>query len=134
MNFGDIFSQWESRYGVHDKDAEAEDADGKTASVLRRRRLRAKKPDGVIDIHGMTRDEAALALEHFFENARHRGCEKILVIHGKGNNSAGDAVLKLFTKDFIELCPFAGESGYAGARGGGSGATWVLLKLTAPGK
>ncbi|MDR0602031.1 MAG: Smr/MutS family protein [Treponema sp.] len=134
MNFGDIFSQWESRYGVYDKDAEAEDADTKIASALRRKYLRAKRPDSIIDIHGMTRDEAALALEHFFENARRERHEKILVIHGKGNHSAGDAVLKIFTKDFIERCPFAGESGYAGAAGGGSGATWVLLKLTVPGK
>ncbi|MDR1420030.1 MAG: Smr/MutS family protein [Treponema sp.] len=134
MNFGDILSQWESGHGVHDKDAEAGDADSREESVMRRRRLRAKRPDGVIDIHGMTRDEAASALDVFFGDARRGGCEKVLVIHGKGNHSAGDAVLKAFTKDFIERCPFAGESGYAARAEGGSGATWVLLKLNAPGR
>ncbi|MDR1105484.1 MAG: Smr/MutS family protein [Treponema sp.] len=134
MNFGDILSQWETSHGIHDKDAEAGEEDSRETSAMRRKRLRAKRPDGVIDIHGMTRDEAAVKLEFFFEDARRGGCEKILVVHGKGNHSAGDAVLKIFTKDFIERCPFAGESGYADAAGGGSGATWVLLKLTSPGR
>jgi DNA-nicking Smr family endonuclease len=128
MNFGDILTQWENKYGVYDKDADAADTNGREASAERRRRLRAKKPDGVIDIHGMTQKEAAAALENFFENSRREGYEKILVIHGKGNHSAGDAILKTFTRNFIERCPFAGESGYSDAAGGGSGATWVLLK------
>jgi DNA-nicking Smr family endonuclease len=128
MDFGDILTQWENKNGVYDKDAEAADTDGRAASAERRRRLRAKKPDGILDIHGMTREEAAAALEIFFGNSKREGYEKILIVHGKGNHSEGDAVLKIFTRDFIERCPFAGESGYSDAAGGGSGATWVLLK------
>jgi DNA-nicking Smr family endonuclease len=130
MNFADILSQWEKAgppNGVYDKDREAHDAT-RSALAEKRRRLRAKKPDGIIDIHGMTRDEASAALEDFFGISQREGCEKLLVIHGKGNHSKGEAVLKSFTREFIERCSFAGESGSAEASDGGSGATWVLLK------
>ncbi|MDR0402774.1 MAG: Smr/MutS family protein [Treponema sp.] len=95
-----------------------------------------KRPDGTIDLHGLNREEAWEALVRFFDNARERKLEKLLVIHGKGNhggNSAftgngGSGILKSTVRDFIERCPFAGESGYSGAPLGGTGSTWVLLK------
>jgi DNA-nicking Smr family endonuclease len=117
---------WLRINGVHDKDAEA--ADTGQSKAEKRRRLRIKKPDAVIDIHGLTRDEAWDALERFFGEARGRALEKLLIIHGKGNHSPGEAVLKRSAREFIERCPFAGESGQEKSAGGGSGATWVLLK------
>ncbi|OHE68497.1 MAG: DNA mismatch repair protein MutS, partial [Treponema sp. GWC1_61_84] len=98
------------------------------ASAERRRRLRAKNPDATIDLHGLTRDEAWLRLSAFFADARRMGAEKVLVVHGKGNHSEGESVLKRTTREFVERCPFAGESGQAEVRLGGSGATWVALK------
>jgi DNA-nicking Smr family endonuclease len=156
MNFGDILDTWEKtggsrknktnihaesvpqkpnpvnlwlhRYGVYDKDAEAE-SNGQTADAAEeRRRLRQKRCDASLDIHGLTRDEAWLALTQFFNAAKNNGFEKVLVIHGKGNHSAGEAVLKRLVRDFIESCPAAGESGAEKAANGGSGATWVLIK------
>ncbi|MDR1576202.1 MAG: Smr/MutS family protein [Treponema sp.] len=115
---------WLRRNGVYDKDATVED--DTRGAVERRRRLRAKKPDAELDIHGLTRDEAWEALQVFFDTARKEGLEKLLVIHGKGNHSSGEAVLKRTVREFIERCPFAGESGQAKA--GAGGATWVLLK------
>jgi DNA-nicking Smr family endonuclease len=67
-------------------------------------------------------------LETFFSDARAKEFEKVLIIHGKGNHSEGDSVLKRVVMDFIEHCPFAGESGRGKASAGGEGATWVLLK------
>ena len=116
--------QWLRINGTIDKDAlsDGEESD----AVENRRRLRQKKPDAVIDIHGHTRDEAYQALEQFFHTAHERDLEKILVIHGKGNHSQGEAVLKNTVREFIEHCPFAGESGQSSPSG--SGATWVILK------
>ena len=91
-----------------------------------RRRLRLKKPDDSIDIHGLTREQAWDAMEQFFDNSYRRGREKVLIIHGKGNHSPDKAVLKHCVRDFIEKCAVAGESGQDDI--GGSGATWVLLK------
>lgn len=131
MNFGDILDQWDKKTGGSGtKGAGAKDADGFPAETgaERRRRLLSKRADAVIDLHGLTRDEAWSSLETFFQDGKGRGYEKLLIIHGKGNHSAGEAVLSRAAREFIERCPLAGESGYGNAASGGSGATWVILK------
>ncbi|MDR2739019.1 MAG: Smr/MutS family protein [Treponema sp.] len=153
MDFGDILDQWDrgaakpngkkaavkqSRVdpltawlrinGVVDKDAEIAEAAGESNRGGQRRRLLAKKPDASLDLHGLTRDEAWLALDNFFRTGQQQGFDKLLIVHGKGNHSEGDAVLKRTVRNFIEHCAFAGESGQGSASEGGSGATWVLLK------
>jgi DNA-nicking Smr family endonuclease len=125
----DPLEAWLRANGVYDKDAEAETARADDAGA-RRRRLLAKTADAVLDLHGLTRNEAWTALDTFFGSSRRRGYEKILVIHGKGNHSRGETVLSETVRTFIERCPFAGESGRGRAAMGGSGATWVLLKET----
>ena len=151
MDFGDILDKWENlkttdahsadpssqkkqnpiniwlqSNEVYDKDADNEDR--QVNAQDRRRRLRNKKPEAELDIHGLSRDEAWLSLETFFAESRGRGLEKILIIHGKGNHSTGESVLKRSVMEFIERCPYAGESGRGKASAGGEGATWVLLK------
>ena len=142
MNFGDILNKWEQGRGYNGGDSDSgRDRYGKDAEEKnqwddaqeRRRRLRNKRPDAELDIHGQTRDEAWQSLEIFFNDAKGNGLEKVLIIHGKGNHSTGDPVLKRVVMDFIEHCPFAGESGRGKAAAGGEGATWVLLKETGKG-
>jgi DNA-nicking Smr family endonuclease len=140
MDFADILNQWEKQGGSNsglsggsrpDGGFQAKDADDKNRRIgeqEKRRRLRNKRPDAELDIHGKTRDEAWLVLETFFNDARSKEFEKVLIIHGKGNHSEGESVLKRVVMDFIEHCPFAGESGRGKASAGGEGATWVLLK------
>ena len=143
MNFGDILEKWEkqtTKNAFYDKDA----AYGREGNIYgnmfrgeRRARLLRKTPDGSIDLHGLTRDEAWTALEAFFENSRRQGCEKLLIIHGKGSHPLKDhlkdpcqseGALRELSRRFIENCSFAGESGFSSAREGGTGATWVILK------
>ncbi|MDR3276001.1 MAG: Smr/MutS family protein [Treponema sp.] len=119
-------SAWLRANDIPDKDAVVEDS--LEAAAERRRRLRAKRPDATLDLHGMTRDEAWIALETFFEDSQRWGLEKLLLVHGKGNHSEGEAVLKQAVQQFIENCPAAGESGQGNAALGGQGATWVILK------
>ena len=135
MNFGDILDKWERRKprterspddGTYNKDVDKEK--DKLNSVENRRRLKSKKPDDVLDIHGLSRDEAWVSLDSFFVRAKNSGFEKLRIIHGKGNHSEGESVLGRTVRDFIEQCPNAGASGYEKAPGGGTGATWVLLK------
>jgi DNA-nicking Smr family endonuclease len=117
---------WLMRNGVCDKDAANDESRPRAGE--RRRRLLRQRPDAVIDLHGLTQDEAWAALETFFENSRLNNFEKVMIIHGKGIHSEGDAVLAEISRKFIEACPFAGESGHGSAAEGGRGATWVLLK------
>ena len=127
-NFGDILDKWMSSNGIYDKDGEEQDVP--VSAQENRRRLRNKKPDAELDIHGKTRAEAWQDLELFLNGAKEKGLEKVLIIHGKGNHSADEPVLNRLVMEFIEHCPFAGESGKGKASAGGEGATWVLLKET----
>jgi len=137
MNFGEILDQWDKKAGpVYNKDADsASTASGlseKQISAARRKRLLRKNPEATIDLHGLTRDEAWNALTAFFNDAKNSSLEKVLIIHGKGNHSStggpDSGILKKIVRDFIETCPFAGESGYSDGRSGGDGSSWVLLK------
>ena len=121
-----LFSRWLETHEVRDKDAEDPAPRGRGFDAAKRRRLLARRPDAVIDLHGLSRDQAWTALEGFFETSRQRGFVKLALIHGKGNHSQGEAVLKRTVREFIERCPFAGESGQGPT--GGTGVTWVLLK------
>jgi DNA-nicking Smr family endonuclease len=133
MDFAQILDQWDKNSGpIYDKDAEL--AIRCESSASRRRRLLRKSPDASINLHGFTRDEAWNALDSFFNDANTKGLEKLLVIHGKGNHTVTEgqeAVLKKTVRDFIERCPFAGENGNSSGSSGGSGSTWVLLKMNA---
>ncbi len=122
---------WLNRYGVEDKDSEP--SSWSRADILRnqaeeRRRLRKMKPEAVIDLHGLTRDDAEASLDAFFRECRLQGLRKILIVHGKGLHSEGQPVLLSMVRSYIERNPYAGESGVASNEEGGSGALWVILK------
>ena len=127
MNFADILDEWDKRTprdDIQHKDEEIQEQ----RKDNEHKRLLNKKPDAVLDLHGLTQDEAWESLEQFFRKSRARGFEKVLLIHGKGNHSKNEGILKELCRKFIEYCPFAGASGRNSASNGGSGATWVLLK------
>jgi DNA-nicking Smr family endonuclease len=132
MDFGKILDLWDKQAGpIYKKDADRKHQEENPAD--RRRRLLRKHPDGALDLHGLTRNEAWDTLDIFFNDAKTKGLEKLLIIHGKGNHneqSSGETgILKETVRNFIERCPFAGESGYSNASQGGTGSTWVLLKV-----
>ena len=144
MNFGEILNKWENKEKgkdtnavletwmrdneVYHKDLETDDKSKSANAQERRRRLKNKRPDAEIDIHGLNRDEAWQSLNVFFNDAKNKEMEKLLIIHGKGNHSPKEPVLKRLVLEFIEQCPFAGESGKRKSSSGSEGATWVLLK------
>ena len=124
MNFGDILDEWDKKNaGAYVKDEETPED-----RIDKRHRLLRKKPDAILDLHSLTQDEAWDALDDFFNRSRSMGFAKVLIIHGKGNHSEKEGILKEVSRKFIELCPFAGASGRNSSHSGGNGATWVLLK------
>ncbi len=50
-------------------------------------------PEGQLDLHGMTEDEARRRTVYFLQNCRHQGLTLVRVITGKGLHSDGEAVL-----------------------------------------
>jgi len=88
-----------------------------------------------LDLHGMTRDEALVSLDHFIGGAWRRGMKAVLVITGKGNNSPGEPVLQAAVagwlrvqgkKTVVEFAP-------APPQMGGTGAFVVFLRENGPG-
>ncbi|OQX29595.1 MAG: hypothetical protein B0D92_02865 [Spirochaeta sp. LUC14_002_19_P3] len=82
-----------------------------------------------LDLHGLSRREAEMALERFIQSMRRRGLKKGLIIHGKGLHSMGDSKLAPMVRGWLERSKEVGQSGRAPGKHGGSGATWFILKM-----
>jgi DNA-nicking Smr family endonuclease len=83
------------------------------------------EPDGRIDLHGMTQEEAYRALIRFLMNAQADGKRLILVITGKGGILRAQFPLWLGQG---ELKGLIGGISEAHVRHGGSGAFYVTLR------
>ncbi len=118
-----------NRYGTPDKDSEIdqEEAQGR-AGQEERDRLKALSPEASIDLHGKGVERAQEDLRLFLDDCLRRGYRKVLIVHGKGNHSEAEPVLKKTVLRFIERYPHAGRSGPADKGSGGSGATWLILR------
>lgn len=84
---------------------------------------------GELDLHGLNRDEARVALGGFLGASVQRGRRCVRVIHGKGLGSPGrESILKQLSRNWLaqreEILAFC----QAGPNQGGSGALMVLLK------
>jgi DNA-nicking Smr family endonuclease len=119
---------WLAENGVSDKDAESGGASSSAERSRESRRLAALKAQAVLDLHGLTGEEAESAVAAFLETSSRMGLEKVLVIHGKGLHSSGTPVLKRAVRRAFEAHPAAGRFGEADRTEGGSGAMWVLLR------
>lgn len=104
------------------------------ANRLRQLKKGIIRVDRQLDLHGLTREEALIALPRFLRNARHHGEKAVLVITGKGINSPEEPVLQqaiaAWLRDagkehVVEFAPAPREMG-------GSGAFVVFLRAPAP--
>lgn len=146
-NFGDILDEWENRsndssdvenqidmndwldsYPVIVKDESLAEENISSQNGERRKQLKSMAPQEIVDLHGMTGEEATHILERKIELFFSRGVRKILIIHGKGSHSAGAAVLPGLVRQILQQNPQIGEFGSANRRNGGSGATWAILR------
>ena len=119
---------WLNQHGTVDKDKINDETEMERA-LNDREYLKRLRPEAVIDLHGLTRDEAWSRLDAFVTDSLRRSYRKIMIIHGKGNHSSGsDPVLGPMVRLFIEQDKRLGSSGHPDRRDGGNGATWVLLR------
>jgi len=92
--------------------------------------------DYQLDLHGLTREEAMLALPRFLMSARQKGQKAVLIITGKGYHSVEEPILNqavaAWLRDagrdlIVEYAPAPREMG-------GSGAYVVFLRTVLPAK
>ena len=103
-------------------------APGVQDGVLRRLRRGHYRIDSELDLHGLNRERAKLAVSQFLARCHERDLRCVRIIHGKGNGSpnSGPVIKALIgswlrkRRDVIAYCS-------ARAVDGGTGAVYVLL-------
>lgn len=100
------------------------------ANRLRQLKKGIIRLDRQLDLHGLTREEALVALPRFLRNARAHGEKAVLVITGKGNNSPAEPVLQQAVAAWLREAgkELVAEFDSAPREMGGSGAFVVFLK------
>ena len=104
------------------------DVDRRTAEKLRKGKMAI---EGRLDLHGMGREAAHMAVVRFIEQSYQQGKRCILIITGKGNTRGGVGVLKSLAPDWIHdeaLRPYVLRTASAIPKDGGEGALYVLLR------
>ena len=113
------------------KAGEPLDLDRRTMDRLRRGQIR---PEGRLDLHGMTRDRAHAALHDFIATSHAAGKRCVIVITGRGRASFGGGVLRAETPRWLNLDsirPMVLGFAEAHPKDGGAGALYVLLRRSA---
>ncbi|RMG92828.1 MAG: hypothetical protein D6703_01035 [Zetaproteobacteria bacterium] len=82
-------------------------ANGMSRDQLRKLAGGQMGTDREIDLHGMTRDEALIALEQCLQAMRKQRERILCVIHGRGRHSDGQPVLKKAVFHWLMDGPFA---------------------------
>ncbi|WP_028007675.1 Smr/MutS family protein [Solimonas flava] len=104
-------------------------APGVQDAVMRRLRRGHYRIEAELDLHGLNRDRAKLAVAQFLARCHHRDQRCVRIIHGKGNGSpnSGPVIKALLgswlrrRKDVLAYCS-------ARAVDGGTGAVYVLVR------
>ncbi len=97
-------------------------------------------PDGKIDLHGMTQEQAHPALTSFILSSHREGKRLVLVVTGKGKSKADDGpiptrrgVLKHKVPQWLSMAPLSSavlQVAEAHLKHGGTGAYYVYLRRT----
>jgi len=110
-------------------------ATGRIAGVDKRLAERLKRGqlpiEGMLDLHGLTQEEAHRQLDGFLAHAAHGGRRCVLVITGKGVWRSDSGILKEMVPRWLNEAPNRARVlaiANAQPRHGGSGALYVLLK------
>ncbi|EQD52796.1 Smr protein/MutS2 [mine drainage metagenome] len=83
----------------------------------------------VLDLHGLTLDEALAQLGEFIDAKRHAEITSVLIVHGKGLRSGSQGpILRPAIQKWLTLRQDVLAFATARQCDGGSGATYVLLK------
>jgi DNA-nicking Smr family endonuclease len=122
-----IFSDYEKLDPVGSEDILQFARSGLQHKILRNLRTGQYNIEAVLDLHGMTADEAKNSLSEFLTSCKHHGIRHVLMIHGKGRGNSKPILknkLNHWLRQTDEVLAFCSAS----AKDGSSGALYVLLR------
>ena len=103
---------------------------GVPETVLRRLRRGAFRIEAEVDLHGLTLEEGKAQLREFLRESLIGQRRCLRIVHGKGLRSGSRGpVLKIAVNSLLRRTDAVLAFSSAGIRGGGTGATLVLLKI-----
>jgi DNA-nicking Smr family endonuclease len=103
---------------------------GVPEALLRRLRRGAFRIEAEVDLHGLTLAEGQAQLRDFLRSALAAQRRCLRIVHGKGLRSGSRGpVLKIAVNSLLRRTEAVLAFSSAGIRGGGSGATLVILKV-----
>ncbi|ALP42841.1 hypothetical protein WL1483_3422 [Aeromonas schubertii] len=102
--------------------------DGVQEGVYKKLRLGKYELQACLDLHQHTLREARMVLLQFVRDCQERDIRAVLVLHGKGERSQPQALLKSYVSAWLPRIPEVMAIHSAERRHGGSGALYVLLK------
>lgn len=97
-------------------------------SVLKRLRQGKHPIEHVLDLHGLTVNEARKELQEFLCECEAAGLRHIIIVHGKGFRSKDKPVIKPMVNRWLRAVDNVLAFHSAQPKDGGSGAIYVLLK------
>src|SRR3990167_9324676 len=103
--------------------------DSVSNKILRKLRQGQYNVEAVLDMHGMTVEEARIAIDHFIQDCLREGIRTVLLIHGKGHHSHMPILknkLNHWLRELNVVLAFCSAAPQHGNRG----AMYVLLKRT----
>ncbi len=86
------------------------------------------RPQANLDLHGYRQHEALSALDTFIDDVTRLGMHMVIVVHGQGYRSHGDAVLKPLVQRWLANQPQVLAWCPAQPRDGAAGASYVYLR------
>lgn len=137
---GQLFIQEISRLKLDTKFVDSLPDDGELQPLSNNRLRQVKRGivsvDYQLDLHGLTREEALLALPRFLLTARQKGQKAALIITGKGHHSAEEPVLQQAVASWLRDAgrDLVVEYAPAPREMGGGGAFVVFLRPLPPPK
>ena len=137
---GQLFIQEISRLKLDTKFVDSLPDDGELQPLSNNRLRQVKRGivsvDYQLDLHGLTREEALLALPRFLLSARQKGQKAALIITGKGHHSSEEPVLQQAVASWLRDAgrDLVVEFAPAPRDMGGGGAFVVFLRPLVPPK
>lgn len=106
--------------------------DGVSHKLLRALAQGEFYPDDLIDLHGLTASEARDELQEFLYHALKRDLFCVKIIHGQGNSSKGDPIIRGLIERWLKLQMDVLAFANPPQRMGGRGVTLCVLRAQTP--